>query len=170
MHTNLLDGIEGKGDSERERATEMEPKSSRERFDVIVAKMAGTDFDPAEVSKLIATQIGLLTKEIMSCSFAAEDAHIVKGLETQVKALRQLSAQLEDVDKWRVKEDVLNLNGEKFRYVLKRITGLFREAMKKGGLDDGTIKSIWLTFTDLLTEHDSDIRREVEKIGSKKTA
>jgi hypothetical protein len=66
-----------------------------------------------------------------------------------IKALRELRQSIRDTDALSEKDDVLNLDGERFTAVMRHIVRLFGQSMRTAGLPDGQRDSILREFRDL---------------------
>jgi len=150
-------------------AAEAELAATRARFDALCAGIGDPKSDPAELSRLIASEIAGVTKNLLSRRFTAEDAYLLRGFAEQVKALRELGKQLVDTEVWSRKE-ILNFDGEKFQFVLQEIVALFVAAMKEAGVLEDLRVSIMKHYKDLMAMNEPRVRRETEKLGNKKRA
>lgn len=170
MRTDITDIrlIRGENDPQAKMAAEL--AATRARFDAICARIADPEFNPAELSRLIACEIAMLTKDMLSRRFTAEDGYILRGFAEQMKALRELGKQLMDAEVWSKKEDILSFNGEEFKFAMGKFVNLFVEAMKEAGVPQDLRFSVMKHHRDLMAASEPVIRRETEKLGSKKRA
>jgi hypothetical protein len=124
---------------------------------------------PAKIKRLIAEEINAICIQMIGYSddVSLIDGMKIKALETQVKALRELGKEIMEADTLSHK-DFLNLDGKKFKYVMGRSVECVKEAMKAVKLDETTINSVLSNWRDIMASKDDDIRREVEKLDSKK--
>jgi hypothetical protein len=124
---------------------------------------------PAKIKRLIAEEIASISILMMKHS---NDVSIIEGMkvkvfETQVKALRELGKEIMEADTLSHK-DFLNIDGKKFKYAISQFTEGMKEAMKMVKLDETTINSILIHWSDIMAGKEEDIRREIEKLDSKK--
>jgi hypothetical protein len=70
-------------------------------------------------------------------------------LNNRMKALRDLQKTLMGTDRLS-KEDLLNLDGPKCKFVFPQIMRLFEQALKDAGADRFQVKSIMVRFDDRL--------------------
>lgn len=144
-----------------------EKKPKREtKLDLILDKINDANYDPAEVSRMIAVEIATVAREMTNADETTfGEALKLKGYSEQVKALRELGKQLTDADILS-KKDVLNFDGPKFQWVLGVIVDLFVKSMKEAGVQEDMRASIMKHYRDLMGTQENTIRREVQKIDS----
>jgi hypothetical protein len=120
----------------------------------------------ADISRLIALEIVNIMKKMSPKEFL--DRSLMpsqRDLNDQVKAYRELQRTLTESDAL-AKKDVLNLDGEKFKFVFSSLLLLFQKAMKDGGVDDLVSHNIMQHFGDLVRGNESDLRIDLNKIGT----
>jgi hypothetical protein len=144
--------------------------ATKARFNAICARIEDPEAHPAELCRLIAFEIAMVTKSMLSRRFTTEDGYIMRGYVKQVKALRELGKQLLQAEVWRRKEDIIAFDGEKFQFVLGRIVDLFVKAMKEAGVPVDLRASVMRHYRDLMVENEPLIRRETKKLGTNKTS
>ncbi len=143
-------------------AAEAELAATKARVDAIRAKIVDPESHPADLGRLIASEIATVAMNMRSA-----DPHIVKAFAAQVKALRTLSKQLMTPEVWS-KKDIVNFDGEKFKFVLSKIEALFVDAMEEGGMPEDQRTSVMKHYRDLVAVEEPRIRRETKELGSKK--
>lgn len=124
---------------------------------------------PAKIKRLIAEEIASISMLMIKYG---NDVSIIEGMkvkvfETQVKALRELGKEIMEADTLSHK-DFLNMDGKKFKYAIGQYSEGAKEAMRMVKLDDTTINSILNHWRDIMSSMEEDIRREIEKLDSKK--
>jgi hypothetical protein len=139
-------------------------------FEAICARLEDPESDPAEISRLITLEIARATKIMLSRRFTVEDGYISKGYAQQVKALRELDKQLLQAEVWRRKRDILNFDGESFKFVLGEIVELFVEAMKQAAAPVDLRTSVMRNYRDIMAEKEPLIRRQTKNLGAIKTS
>jgi hypothetical protein len=124
---------------------------------------------PAKIKRLIAEEINSICMQMIGYSddVSLIDGMRMKALETQVKSLRELGKEIMDADTLSHK-DFLNIDGKKFKFVLGQIVECMKEAMRAVKLDETTANSVLSNWRDIMAAKDEDIRRDVEKLDSKK--
>ena len=80
----------------------------------------------------------------------------------QIRALRQLQKTLTEGEIL-TRRDVLDIEGPKFKVVFTYLVGLWTDAMAGAGLYDALVRNIKLKFRDLVTQHQEDLKREINK-------
>jgi len=63
------------------------------------------------------------------------------------------------------KRDQLNLDGCKFKFVLREIVRLFKQALMDAGADRFQVESIMVRVDNVLKENDEALRRDLDLIG-----
>ncbi len=58
------------------------------------------------------------------------------------------------------KQDLLNLDGPKFKFVLETMIRLFDQALLDAGMEDSLAQNVMLQFGQLLSANDGNIRTE----------
>jgi hypothetical protein len=124
---------------------------------------------PAKIKRLIAEEIASINMLMIKYG---NDVNIIEGMkvkvfETQVKSLRELGKEIMEADTLSHK-DFLNMDGKKFKYALIQYSEGLKEAMRMVKLDDTTINSILNHWRDIMAEKEEEIRREIDKLDSKK--
>jgi hypothetical protein len=124
---------------------------------------------PGKIKRLIAEEIASINLLMIKYS---NDVNIIEGMKVkvyaeQVKALRELGKEVMEADTLSHK-DFLNMDGKKFKYAISQFTEGIKEAMRMVKLDDTSINSILNHWRDIMASREEDIRREVEKLDSKK--
>jgi hypothetical protein len=135
----------------------------------IISMIQDETTPPAKIKRLIAEEIAAINRLMIKYG---NDVNIIEGMkvkvfETQVKSLRELGKEIMEADTLSHK-DFLNLDGKKFKYVMGQTAECVKEAMKMVKLDETTINSILNHWRDIMSARDEEIRREVEKLDSKK--
>ena len=139
-------------------------------FEDICARLENPASQPAEISRLITVEIARLTKRMLSLRSTVEDAYITKGYSQQVKALRELHKQLLQAEVWRRKQDILDFDGEKCKFVLGKVVDLFVKAMKESAVPDDLRAIVMKNYRDLMAVNEPLIRSETESLGVVKTS
>lgn len=124
---------------------------------------------PHKIKRLIAEEMASIS--ILMIKYG-NDVNIIEGMkvkvyETQIKSLRELGKEIMEADTLSHK-DFLNMDGKKFKFAISQFTEGFKEAMRMVKLDDTTVNSILNHFRDIMASREEEIRREVEKLDSKK--
>jgi len=124
---------------------------------------------PHKIKRLIAEEIASINMLMIKYS---SDVSIIEGMKVkvyaeQVKALRELGKEIMEADTLSHK-DFLNMDGKKFKYALSQFTEGLKEAMHMVKLDETTVNSVLNHWRDIMSSKEEDIRREVEKLDSKK--
>lgn len=146
--------------------TEQERESKLGEIRRLIADETTT---PAKIKRLIAEEIASVNMLMVKYS---NEVNIIEGMKVkvyaeQVKALRELGKEVMEADTLSHK-DFLNMDGKKFKYVLGEIAECVKEAMRTVKLDDTTINSVLNHWRDIMSSKEEEIRREVEKLDSKK--
>jgi hypothetical protein len=133
-------------------------------------KISDPEFDPAEISRWIALEIAVVAENMMAtnnANFTTLDNTRLKIYSESIKALRELGKQLNDTEVLN-KKDVLNFDGRKFEFVLGAIIDLFKQAMKEAGMTEDQRTSVMKHYRDLMSTNEVTIRRDTQKLDSKK--
>lgn len=124
---------------------------------------------PAKIKRLIAEEIASVNMLMVKYS---NDVNLIEGMKVkvyaeQVKALRELGKEIMEADTLSHK-DFLNMDGKKFKYAIGQFTEGLKEAMHAVKLDETTINSVMHHWQDIMSAKEEDIRREVDKLDSKR--
>jgi SAM-dependent MidA family methyltransferase len=124
---------------------------------------------PGKIKRAIAEEIAAISALMIKYG---NDVSIIEGMKVkvyaeQVKALRELGKEVGEADLLSHK-DFLNIDGKKFKFVMGEVVECMKQAMKAVKLDETTINSVLNHWRDIMSAKDEDIRREVEKLDSKK--
>ena len=156
-------GIEEPQDDANKQAQEPPDMSN---MDLINTKMANPESDPAEICRLIASEVGNVTRELSAMRNNPNEWRAKYKTHSEIiKNLRETGRQLMDSEMLS-KKDVLRFDGEKFKFVLSRFIELFVKAMKEAGIMEDQRSSIMHHYRDLVALAEPTIRRDTEKIES----
>jgi hypothetical protein len=139
------------------------------KLDEIARLIEDETTPPAKIKRLIALEMAAINKLMIKYG---NDVNIIEGMkvkvyETQIKSLQVLGKEVMDADMLSHK-DFLNMDGKKFKYVMGKWMEGFKDAMRSAKLDETTANSILNHFRDIMTASEEEIRREVDKLDSKK--
>jgi hypothetical protein len=159
--------IDENGNVSSEKEQSLRERSSH--LGKIREMIADESTPPSKIKRLIADEIAAINEQMIGYSddVSLIDGMKVKVFETQVKSLRELGKEIMEADTLSHK-DFLNIDGKKFKYVLGQIVECMKEAMRAVKLDDTSMNSVLNQWRDIMAAKDDDIRREVEKLDSKK--
>jgi hypothetical protein len=148
---------------------EMSEQERESKLPEIRRLIADETTSPGKIKRLIAEEIASINA--LMCKYS-NDVNIIEGMKVkvyaeQVKALRELGKEVMEADTLSHK-DFLNMDGKKFKYAISQFTEGIKEAMRMVKLDDTSINSILNHWRDIMASREEDIRREVEKLDSKK--
>lgn len=89
------------------------------------------------------------------------------ALQTKVRALRNLARDVREVEKYRRKEDVLDLDGPKFAFVWGKIWEIFERGLRKalGPGQESIVQSVLRHLRDEFNVEEPEIRKELERMG-----
>ena len=156
---------DGNVSSEKE-LTEQERESKLGKIRELIADETTPPF---KIKRLIAEEMASINMQMIKYG---NDVNIIEGmkvkvLETQIKSLRELGKEIMEADTLSHK-DFLNMDGKKFKYAIGQFTEGLKEAMKMVKLDETTVNSVLNQWRDIMASKEEDIRREIEKLDSKK--
>lgn len=142
---------------------EEQAEECAKRMANIVEMVSDPDAQLADISRQIALEIAFVIALMSSNDPAYRKGRSFRDLNDHVKALRELQKTLTESDSLS-RRDVLNLDGPKFQFVLRKLLELFKKALKDANVEDSLAKSVMLHVGDSLKENDENIRRELNKI------
>jgi hypothetical protein len=124
-------------------------------------------FSAYEVLGLISKEIARLIQHIQEAGTQSPKRFKLSVYMVQIRILRALAASVRQAHKFRHKEDVLDLDGPKFSFVLDEILGCIRQSLRDvlGSAGESTIQSILMHLRDNLAEKEPEIRRELKGMG-----
>jgi hypothetical protein len=136
---------DGDVSSERE-ASDAERES---KIAQIIDMINDVDTPPGPIKRLIAAELANLSRLMIRYGndVSILEGMKIKALETQVKTLRELGKELMEADVIG-KKDFLNMEGKKFRYAIDEFRNGAKEAMRAAKLDETTINSILIHWSD----------------------
>ena len=135
------------------------------RLESICEMVMNPEADPAEISRLLTAELATVTKEMALKRNLQSESYKDKSYDGLVKALRELGKQLMDTEVLS-KKDILNFDGEKFKFAMSRFVELFVKAMKEAGVLEDTRTNVMKHYRDLMAVAEPTIRRETLKIDS----
>src|SRR5271156_6654170 len=159
--------IDGAGNVSADR--ELSEQERDYKLGLIRTLIAAEATPPHKIKRLIAEEIASINMLMIKYS---NDVNIIEGMKVkvyaeQVKALRELGKEIMEADTLSHK-DFLNMDGKKFKYALSQFTEGLKEAMHMVKLDETTVNSVLSHWRDIMASKEEDIRREIEKLDSKK--
>src|SRR5271170_4874018 len=131
----------------------------------ILDKIKDPKVSLAEVTRLIAVEMTLITQDMRTCESEAAAVFKLKSCMAQIRALRAVAEAAKEADAW-TKRAVFDFDGPKFQYVF----GEFGKEVKKAALtvlrgDTSTVNSIMLHLHDNMAMREPELQRETEKIN-----
>lgn len=139
------------------------------KIDEIIRLIDDPDSPLAPIKRLIAAELAKASRLSLSMGDDSggngfNDAVKIKALETRIKALRELGKELLESDTLS-KKDFLNFDGPKLGYVLDEYRQGAHDALKKIGIDEGTIQQFIRHWRDLMIEREAGIRKATDKLA-----
>jgi len=120
------------------------------------------DVSLLEITKKIAMEITAATSAMAEASASSKTAWKVRLFDTQIKALRELSKTLMEIETIS-RRDVLNWDGPKFTFVLSEWTKLVKKAMQQSGLTESECNGVLRSLRDLWSVYEPVLRKETER-------
>jgi hypothetical protein len=115
------------------------------------------------IARKIATEIAATIKGMMSPVGRFQRRLRQVHFTNRMKALRELRMTLVEGEGLS-KQDLLNLEGPKFKFIFGKIIHLFRQALLDAGTESFQAQGVMVQFGDLLSAHDEALRRELNRI------
>jgi hypothetical protein len=159
--------IDEQGHVKAERELSEQERDSKQHE--IRKLIADESTPPHKIKRLIAEEIASINLLMLKYG---NDVNIIEGMkvkvyETQVKSLRELGKEIMEADTLSHK-DFLNMDGKKFKFAIGQYAEGVKEAMRMVKLDDTSINSILNHWRDIMASKEDEIRREIDKLDSKK--
>lgn len=139
---------------------------TNEGLEAICVKLEDPEFPLDEICRRITLEIARLTVSMNARRLRQPDSYLMKRDDQLLRALRELSQQTQQAEQLRKKQDVLNFDGEKFKFVLKRIVEIFVQSMKAAGAPENLRWNIMNQYRDNMAVGEQQIRREAAKLGA----
>jgi hypothetical protein len=137
--------------------------SPKSYYPQILAAAEDPGFRSKDLLRLVLLQMCTVCLELGEAAEHSSLAFKVGPLVAQIRALRDLAATARLVTEVTVQEDVVNLDGAKFAYVLDRLIEAFRESVLGAGCPDHLWKTICLLLADNLAKADPEIRKDLKQ-------
>ena len=135
------------------------------RFEGIAKMIADRRAPVWAISRKIAGEMANTIKQMKTPVRPFECRRTRLGVTDRIKALRELQRTLLESEGFS-KEDRLDLDGPKFKFVFGEIVRLFQQALMDAGADRFQVESIMVRVDDLLKENDEALRRDLDQIGA----
>jgi hypothetical protein len=137
------------------------------RFDNIAAMIADRNQPVWITSRKICGEMVATIKLLqMPVGYCQRRVLAQTQLKSRMKALRELQRTLLDGEALS-KQDGLNLDSGKFKFVLETMIRLFGQALAGAGADDFMAQNIVLQFRDLVMANNEALRRDLNLIDTK---
>jgi hypothetical protein len=133
------------------------------RFEAIARMVADRNEPIYAIARKIATEIAATIKGMMSPVGRFQRRLRQVHFTNRMKALRELRMTLVEGEGLS-KQDLLNLEGPKFKFIFGKIIHLFRQALLDAGTESFQAQGVMVQFGDLLSAHDEALRRELNRI------
>ncbi|MBZ5689100.1 MAG: hypothetical protein LAP86_29180 [Acidobacteriia bacterium] len=137
--------------------------SPRSYYSQILAAAENPDFRSIDFVRLVLIQMCIVCLELGEAAEHSSLAFKVGPLVAQIRALRDLAATARLVTEFTIQEDVVNLDGAKFSYVLGRLIQVFRESVTEAGCTPHLWNSICRLMADNLGKAEPEIRRDIKR-------
>lgn len=137
--------------------------SPKSYYPQILATAENPDFRSKDFLRLVMMQMCIVCLELGEAAEHSSLAFKVGPLVAQIRALRDLATTARLVSEFTVQEDVVNLDGAKFAYVLGRLIEVFRESVADAGCTPHLWNSICRLMGDNLARAESEIRKDLKK-------
>jgi len=135
------------------------------RFEGIAKMIADRRAPVWAISRKIAGEMANTIKQMKTPVRPFECRRTRLGVTDRIKALRELQRTLLESEGFS-KEDRLDLDGPKFKFVFGEIVRLFEQALKDAGADRFQVETIMVRVANLLEENDGTLRRNLDRIGT----
>jgi hypothetical protein len=145
---------------------DQEPPKRQSCHAEIRSKFSDKHQDTFEIRRLINQEILNIIEKMAECEDDPTKTHFRATARAEINALKALNAQVVSAARAEVREDVLNLDGPKFKFVLTSMIKLFEEASRQAlGKDkEHLVDSIMRHYRDLVAMHEPEIRATIAKM------
>ncbi len=137
--------------------------SPKSYYPQILAAAENRDFRSKDFLRLVLMQMCMVCLGLREATEHSSLAFKVGPLVAQIRALRDLAAIARLVSEFTVQQDMVNLDGAKFSYILGRLIEVFRESVLEAGCTPHLWSSICRLMADNLGKAEPEIRRDIKK-------
>jgi hypothetical protein len=144
------------------------PRSSDDfRLQTIIEHIKDPKASRSEILRLIQVEMGSVIQTMAENGAQPSKRFKVSLGLRQVRVLRNLAAEVRQTHKYRQKEDVLDLDGPKFTFVLGKIMECFQQGLREtlGPDSDATVQNVLRHLRDNFSAKEPEIRRELKRMG-----
>jgi len=135
--------------------------SEDSRLETIITQIDDPKASAAHLQRLIE---GEMARAIVAIGTDHSKRSSIARLLAQVRTLKVLAAEVRQAAKLRQREDVLDLDGPKFTFVLHRSVEILQRVLQKA-LDESTVQSLLRQLRDEFEMEEPQIRRELKRMG-----
>ena len=135
------------------------------QFEVIARMIADRRAPVWVISRKIAGEMSTTIKQAKIPVKPFQHRGPQVDLNNRMKGLRELQKTLVEAERLS-KEEVLDLDGPKFRFVRAEVVRLFEQALKDAGADRFQVESIMVRVDNLMKANDANMRRDLDLIGA----
>jgi hypothetical protein len=132
----------------------------------ILAAVSNRSFERAEFVRLILMEMSLVCQELQVTSAHSSLVFKLKPLLAEMHALRTLAETARYATELATEDDVVNLDGPKFMYVIGQLCDLVKESAQKAGCGPLVVDTVARGFRYGLAEREDEIRRNIDKVGA----
>ena len=144
------------------------PRSSDDfRLQTIIEHIKDPKASRSEILRLIQVEMGSVIQTMAENGAQPSKRFKVSLGLRQVRVLRNLAAEVRQTHKYRQKEDVLDLDGPKFTFVLGKIMEYFQQGLREtlGPDSDATVQNVLRHLQDNFSAKEPEIRMELKRMG-----
>ena len=144
-----------------------DPASDGTKWTQFYAALQNPNTPPSDLLRLVITAMAEVCNQLANATEHPSKSVTIKALMADLHGLRILSAAVNALHDLQTKQDTIDLDGAKFRYVMDEFFNIFKRSAQEAGCNDFVVGTIMRTFADNLGSAEARIRTNVKTMDKK---
>ena len=144
-----------------------DPASDGTKWTQFYAALQNPDTQPSDLLRHVITAMAEVCDQLKNATEHPSKSVTNKALMAHLQGLRILSAAVSALHDSQIKQDTIDLDGSKFRYVMDEFFKIFKSSAQEAGCNEHVVSTIMRIFADNLGAAEARIRTNVKTIDKK---
>ena len=144
-----------------------DPVSDGTKWTQFYAALQNPDTQPSDLLRHVIAEMAEVCHQLKNATEHPSKSVTIKALMADLQGLRILSAAVNAMHDLQTKQDTIDLDGSKFRYVMGEFFDIFKCSAQEAGCNDFVVNTIMRIFANNLGAAEARIRTKVKTIDKK---
>lgn len=131
------------------------------------AALQNPDTPPFDLLRYVISAMAEVCNQLKNATEHPSKSVTIKALMADLQGLRILSAAVSALHDLQIKEDTIDLDGAKFRYVMDQFLKIFKRSAQEAGCNEIVVDTIMRIFANNLGAEEAGIRTNVKTIDKR---